>query len=691
MSMSPRRLIAAGLVLCCACVWSCVRVKAAGIAPLPTAGWVVTSSANKDEANMIDGDPRTYWHGSTAQVGGQWIQVDFGRATTVAEVRLLSGHGDGYDWGDNRYWARGVLIQVSDDGKSWRTALVQEDTVPKPGSHLFLPFDHPVKARYLKITQTRKADSKWYWWRVNELQVFDRRATPVEPTADPVVTIDVDKRLQPIKRELFGVAVHSAKLLASDECLETGKVELRSWIVEPTRALGLKATLARVYNTKRITAFEGDPDAEQKRMALAIEIFARFCETVGIPLENVMVGFESISDEQVGGTPRGPEFHAKWVEYVNCPVDENWGGGVAWAKLRVKYYPNRVKPYGFRYFEGANEPYAGHPGNVYRKPGDKPRDVARKYAENCRAIWRKIHQIDPTGRSLFGPQCVFLPRPKTEAIWGKSFVDSLQGEFDFIVPHCYQQLCHFHKTKGVYMQLSFNPGEYIPRVLERAAAALPKTNKLGKRPFLWMDEWGVEGKKSDDGKYNWDWTSTHANALMRVMTMIQFQKQQRQLRLRSATNWNLFETSGFGLMPRYNPPSFKWPTYLAYEYFNKGLGDVEVASSVENSAIGLELPLIQVLASVTADGRTLRVVAINFYYERDKNTRFVIRGAEVDSTRPTKHYLLNGDPLEPVVNMEQRKELKPTTTVRTLALPTSQELTVKLEKHSMNVLEIPLK
>ncbi len=658
--------------------------------PLATSGWTVTSSADTDEANLIDSDLRTFWAGKTVQVGGQWIQIDFGRSTTVGEVRLLTGHGDGFDWGDNRYWARGLHLEASEDGQSWRTVLRQKDTVPKPGSHLFLPLAKPAQTRYLKITQTNKADGKWFWWRVNELQVYDRRVSPPEPTAEPIITIDAGRGVKPIRRTLFGVAIHSAKLLASSECLQTGKVALMPWVVAPTRNLGLQATLARVDQPGPITAFEGDPDAHQKKMAMSIEVFARFCEESGIPLGNIMVGLESISTSVVGDEPRSPEFHAKWVEYVNCPADENWNGGEAWAKLRVQYYPGRVEPYGFRYFQGANEPFAGHPGNVYRKEGDSQEQVARKYSDNCRAIWRKIHETDPTGLSLFGPQCAFLPRPKTEAIWGKSFVDSLEGEFDFLVPHCYQQLCHFHQTEGTYMQLSFNPSEYIPRVLARAAAALPERNKLGRRPFLWMDEWGVQGKKIND-KHQWDWMSTHANALMRVMTMIQFQKQCEQLRLEAAANWNLFETSGFGLMPRYNPPSFKWPTYLAYEYFNKGIGETELPVTVANSEVGLNEPLIQVLPSLSADGKTLYVIAVNANYEKAKDATFVIQGATPDETQPVKHTILNGDPLKFVVSMEERKQLEPTTTVRRQELPAARRMTIRLEEHSMNVLAIPLK
>jgi len=682
-------LLAMGLLVCASPVL--FGAPSEGVEPMSTEGWTVTASESpEDAAKAIDRDQQTFWW-TDRQAGGEWIAVDFGEPTTVGEIRLLSGHGDGFDWGGNLYWPRGVRVEVSDEGGCWRTILTERDVVPKPGEHVFLPLDEPVTRRLLRITQIGKSDDRWFRWAIHELQIFPQRVSPEEPTGQPVVTIHAGKEIQPIDRKVFGVALHSVKLIATDQCRTTGEFAIRPWTIEWTKPLNLKACRCILDGFNSITAYgpNEDPEAAEKKMMLSIELYARFCEQVGMPVENVIVGLESLNREQIGNQRRTPEWYAKWLEYINCPVDENWNGGVAWAKKRVEAFPHRVEPYGFVHFEGANEPYAGHANNLYRNEGEDKRTVAKRYSDACREIWRTFHETDESGRSLFGPHAIWLPRPDTEAAWGKSFVDSLEGEFDFIVPHVYPQASHFHETEGAYMELSFNPAEYIPRVLERAEASLPDTNKLGKRPYLFLNEWGVEAKRVA-GKYQWDWTSTHANALMRVMTMIQFQKRHEELRLFAATNWNLFESSGFGLMPRYDPPSFRWPCYLALEYFNKGVGDIETASVVENSRIGLEMPLIQVLSSLSADRETLYVTVINSYYDQDKDTRFVIEGAEPDTSRPTVHYTLNGDPLKPVIKMADHRELEPTTTVRESRFPTACEFTLPLERHSMNVLQIPL-
>ena len=71
-----------------------------------------TASSNdgdQDAApNAVDGNPRTRW--SSAYVDNQWIQVDFGSPVTFDQVAIA--------W--EQAYARDYVIQVSDDGATWR-------------------------------------------------------------------------------------------------------------------------------------------------------------------------------------------------------------------------------------------------------------------------------------------------------------------------------------------------------------------------------------------------------------------------------------------------------------------------------------------------------------------------------------------------------------------------------------------
>jgi hypothetical protein len=72
-----------------------------------------TATASSDDgnpaSNAVDGNPRTRW--SSAYQDNQWIQVDFGKATSFDQIAI--------DW--EQAYARDYTIQVSDDASTWRT------------------------------------------------------------------------------------------------------------------------------------------------------------------------------------------------------------------------------------------------------------------------------------------------------------------------------------------------------------------------------------------------------------------------------------------------------------------------------------------------------------------------------------------------------------------------------------------
>lgn len=72
-----------------------------------------TATASSDDgnpaSNAVDGNPRTRW--SSAYQDNQWIQVDFGSATSFDQVAI--------DW--EQAYARDYTIQVSNDGATWTT------------------------------------------------------------------------------------------------------------------------------------------------------------------------------------------------------------------------------------------------------------------------------------------------------------------------------------------------------------------------------------------------------------------------------------------------------------------------------------------------------------------------------------------------------------------------------------------
>jgi glucosylceramidase len=105
----------------------------------------------------VDDDATTRFSTGTAQAPGQWLQVDLGRTALVRRVVLDTGTGTGD-------FPRGYTLEASSDGAHWSTLATGA------GSGQLTTIDvRPVRARYLRVTQTGSAPQ---WWSVADLRVY---------------------------------------------------------------------------------------------------------------------------------------------------------------------------------------------------------------------------------------------------------------------------------------------------------------------------------------------------------------------------------------------------------------------------------------------------------------------------------------------------------------------------------------
>lgn len=123
-----------------------------------TTSATVTASANADTAALaVDDDGSTRWTPGSAQVPGQWIQLDLGEIRKFRRVDIDSGD----EIGD---YARGWKIEVSRDGKRWRT--YEQGT----GTGQLTTVDHhATNARYIRVSTTASSGS---WWSVADIRLF---------------------------------------------------------------------------------------------------------------------------------------------------------------------------------------------------------------------------------------------------------------------------------------------------------------------------------------------------------------------------------------------------------------------------------------------------------------------------------------------------------------------------------------
>jgi glucosylceramidase len=121
-------------------------------------GMTATASPGGDSAAAaVDDDATTRFTTGTAQAPGQWLQVDLGRTQLVRRVVLDTGTGTGD-------FPRGYTLEASGDGAHWRTLATGA------GSGQLTTIDvRPVRARYLRVTQTGSAGA---WWSVADLRVY---------------------------------------------------------------------------------------------------------------------------------------------------------------------------------------------------------------------------------------------------------------------------------------------------------------------------------------------------------------------------------------------------------------------------------------------------------------------------------------------------------------------------------------
>ncbi|WP_340021554.1 discoidin domain-containing protein [Paenibacillus sp. FSL K6-1096] len=138
------------------------QITATGLVPLDRSVWKVTSSVSKEDSNpagAIDGDRRTRWDTVKHQASGEYYQIDLGEEHTIEAIDLDNTLSP-YDY------PRGYLVQVSDDGKSWRQVASGKGQLKMTK----ITFSQ-VKTRHIRIVQTGAGGN---YWSIQELQVYSR-------------------------------------------------------------------------------------------------------------------------------------------------------------------------------------------------------------------------------------------------------------------------------------------------------------------------------------------------------------------------------------------------------------------------------------------------------------------------------------------------------------------------------------
>jgi hypothetical protein len=160
--------------------------------PLSLSGTIVTTSDGSDASAVIDGDEVTDWVQRVDPATEGWLQLDFPAPRTFSRLEVFLGAHFGE-------YLRRWRLDVSDDGKSWRTVASEQNAVPPFAilhevwpDHLVteLPLDRPVTARHVRIVRPASGPQRdldlWASWRIWGIhEVWLHEPLPVAAPADP--------------------------------------------------------------------------------------------------------------------------------------------------------------------------------------------------------------------------------------------------------------------------------------------------------------------------------------------------------------------------------------------------------------------------------------------------------------------------------------------------------------------------
>ena len=153
--------------------WTIDELRAGLPQPLDDlSAWKLTSSHN--EANLskaLDNDPATRWSTNKFQSGGEWLTIELPSELLIAGVELDTSKSA-------NDFPRGHTVSVSSNGTEWSKPLL---TGEGKAAVTELLFEKPIKAKFVKITQTGAA--KGNFWSVHELRVLKPAPSPVPANA----------------------------------------------------------------------------------------------------------------------------------------------------------------------------------------------------------------------------------------------------------------------------------------------------------------------------------------------------------------------------------------------------------------------------------------------------------------------------------------------------------------------------
>jgi alpha-N-arabinofuranosidase len=285
---------------------------------------------------------------------------------------------------------------------------------------------------------------------------------------------------------------------------------------------------------------------------------------------------------------------AAWVEYCNGPATSTYGA------MRAKN--GHPEPYRVKYWEIGNEIW----GDWVRGHSD-----AATYARNLVRYVAAMRAVDP---SIY-----VIAVGDNDMAWNRTVLGSSSERLDSLAIHHYYSR---REMDGDVRNLMARPLHYDRSYgeIDAELRSLPAE----RRPTLAINEWGLDLPESQQ--------SSILAALYGARLMNVFERRGSLVTMSAVSD--LVNGWPGGIIQASRHGVFVTPIYLVNQLYATHLGAERLATRVDgptfsSSREGTDLPVVDVVASRSADGGSIFIKAVNTDLERPVTTNVTVRGARV--------------------------------------------------------------
>ena len=308
------------------------------------------------------------------------------------------------------------------------------------------------------------------------------------------------------------------------------------------------------------------------------------------------VGAEPAITVNVEGRGATVEEAAAWVEYCNGPATSEFGS------LRAQN--GHPEPYRVKYWEIGNEIW----GDWVRGHSD-----AATYARNLARYVAAMRAVDPSIQVIVVGD--------NDMAWNRTVLGATSDRLDFLAVH------HYYSRRdmdGDVQNLLARPLYYERFYSE--VASLVQSLPADRRPALAINEWGLDLPESQ--------VYSMLGALYGARLMNVFERSGGIVGMSAVSD--LVNGWPGGIIQASRDSLFVTPIYLVNQLYATHLGAERLAARIDGPTVatsreGTGVPVVDIVASRSADGRKIFVKAVNTDLERSITTHLTVRGARVSA------------------------------------------------------------